>query len=375
MDLKDFLSEYPNLEILNSSQQNEELISFMDKSPMRLGGIELLYDRRPLFNRLLQCQGGKFFTLIGRSTKHQVMGLFSLSVTKKIIHGEKINCAYIGDFRTDGSRQAAHLWRKEYARLIEIIKKDKSINCPQYFLTAVLKKNVEALRSLASNKPRYGFYYHLLTEMNMINVFGQFFWQSSSPLKVTVAKAEDLAELKNFLNEKEKLKNFGSIMDDSEDDVWTYREKNWEQFHINQFLIIKNDQGKIKACTLPWDPAFAKRMKVVKAPSWMRWIFKVLGLFGLKIPAVGSYLQTIYLTHLNWDESLNFVQVISAFIQAANEKFPTAHMISFADDKDMAKDLSGFILQKVPVQLFEVSTEPYSKLDPIKKISFEMGLV
>lgn len=375
MDLKDFLSEYPNLEILNSSQQNDELLSFMEKSPMRIGGIELLYDRRPIFNRLLQCQCGIYFTLIARGTKKQVMGLFSLSVTKKFIHGEKINCAYIGDFRTDGSRQAAHLWRKEYARLIEILKKDESIYCPQYFLTAVLKKNVEALRSLASNKPRYGFYYHLLTEMDMINVFGHFFWQSSSSLKVEEAKSENLSELKKFMNEKEKLKNFGSIMDSSVDDIWLYREQNWEQFHINQFLIIKNDQGEIKACTLPWDPSFAKRMKVVKAPKWMTWIFKILGLIGFKIPSVGNYLQTIYLTHLNCDESLNSAQVVSSFIQVTQKKFPRAHMISFADDKNMAKDLSGFILQKVPVQLFEVSTEPYSKLDPIKKISFEMGLV
>ena len=140
MDLKDFLSEYPNLEILNSSQQNDELLSFMEKSPMRIGGIELLYDRRPIFNRLLQCQCGIYFTLIARGTKKQVMGLFSLSVTKKFIHGEKINCAYIGDFRTDGSRQAAHLWRKEYARLIEILKKDGYKNLK----SIVTKENIES---------------------------------------------------------------------------------------------------------------------------------------------------------------------------------------------------------------------------------------
>ncbi len=373
MDLKPYFTSNTEISFFNPDKDNQDVLKFMDLIPMRMGGIELLYDRRPSFQRLLQCQSSNYMTILA-SHKQKTAGLFSLSSQKKWINGEKISCGYIGDFRTDGSKDVAKLWRKNYGELLKAISSNDDLGKPQYFLTAILKKNVEAVRSLASPKKNFGFHYELLEEVDMVNVYGMLPWYQSSKLSVVNAAAGDFGNLKKFLNICEKRKLFGSIFDESDDDCWRSRSLTWDNFSLGNFLLIKNSSGQILACTLPWNPGFAKRMIVKKAPFVVRKTFALLRRLGMKMPDVGETLETIYLTHLNIHESIDPADAVKAFCERVFKDSKMVHMVSFPDNKQFSSGIKGWIKQRFTVLLFSVSADG-KKMSNGSPVSFEMGLV
>ena len=141
MDLKPYFTSNVELSFFNTEKDNQDIVNFMDLTPMRISGIELLYDRRPSFQKLLRCQSSTYMTIIAWLNK-KTAGLFSLSSQKKWINGKKVSCGYIGDFRTDGSKEVAKFWRKNYGELLKVISSDIELGRPQYYLTAILKKAV-----------------------------------------------------------------------------------------------------------------------------------------------------------------------------------------------------------------------------------------
>lgn len=374
MDLKSYLSQQKEIHVFDVTSDNQDVLSLLGAAPMHIGGIDLLYDRKPDFSKLLECQSPLYKTFLGRRGE-KINGFFSMSFQKKWIQGQKVSCAYIGDFRTDNSRSVARLWRQSYGEILKLVQQDNECGKPQYFLTGILKKNVEALRNLTSSKRDLGFYYEPLVELEMVNVYGRMPWCRRSRLIAERATRQDLETLKSFLNAAEQRKNFGTIFDNSEDDCWPLREKSWEGFSIENFLVIRNTQRQIVACTLPWNPGFAKRMVVVKAPFLLRKAFQVLRLFGLNMPDVGDSLNTIYLTHLNFNNALDQGQVVKAFVEEVFNSNKTVHMVSFVDECRFSKKIIGWIQQRFSVQLFSVSVNRTKKMVSHDKISFEMGLV
>lgn len=362
--------------MLKDQNQNDQVLELMSKSPMRLGGIDLIYDRSPHFQGLLTAQGENFLTLLSLDKFQKVSGCFSLSTSVKYIHGKKISCAYIGDFRTNGDRSVAKLWRTEYKRILEIFKNEESLRRPQYFLTAVLKKNKEALRSLTGSRKDYGFYYHQLKELDMVNILGKMPWKKKTSLTVETISEAEIPALMKFLDNKEKNKNFGSVFDESDDNCWNHRKTNWQGAQFRDFLVIKDSQGLILASCLLWNPSSLKRMSVSKVSQGLQIVLKFLNFLGLNFPTVGKSLNTIYMTHLNWQIDLNSKDIIESFILEAMKRFPKSHMISFADCEKVASRLDGFIKQTTTVVLYEVSNQRASSLNANNKaVAFEMSLV
>lgn len=434
MDLKTYFKSQSEIELFESqfgphqeehrknNNDNADVLSFMKKSPMRLGGIDLLYDRSPDFQELLKCQAPQYFTFLSRNSEKKIKGFFSISVAQKWIHGQKVFCGYIGDFRTDLSRASAKTWRRVYAEILKAVQNDSSLNKPQYFLTAILKKNTQALKSLTSTK-KMGFKYHFLQDINMINVYGAIPWfrqnAKNKTYRIQNATESDLIPLKKFMNQCEKNKLFGTIFDESCTEncndsghltcknTWAYRQLVWPHFCIENFLLIKNESGEIQACTLPWNPSFAKKMKVLRAPMALQIFFKVLSFLGFDMPSVGQNLETIYLTHLNINSDLKLnmnlnisessvekKRVISAFVEHVLKTHKFIHMVSFPDfDQTFSKSMKGFIFQRIGVSLFSVSVSASASVDSLQEseqslekkyedllvsgqnVSFEMGLV
>lgn len=341
---------------------------------MRIGGIELLYDRSPDYQALLRSQGPAQLTILAEENK-ELLFVYSFSAGKKWIHGKLESCAYIGDFRTNRSRKAATVWRKYYAEFLRVMKSDPEYGGPKYVLTAILKKNAEALRNLVTSKKNLGFRYDFLTEMDMVNVYGQLPWAKLSSIITLPATAADRDALLNFLIKCEKNKLFGANFEGTASD-WDVREKQWHGFALENFLIQKDISGEIVACTLPWDPGFAKRMTVTKAPSLLILFFKLLKWVGFSMPGVGESLKTTYMTHLNVDSSQNETDCVRSFLQYILKSGKDRHMISFADERGISNDLKGFIQQKVPVLLYTVALNGEEALTKnSESVSFEMGLV
>ncbi|HWU43554.1 MAG TPA: hypothetical protein VN132_08955 [Bdellovibrio sp.] len=373
MDLDSYLHNHPCLRLFSSSDQ-EAVLNLAGKSPMKVGGIELLYDRSPDYQALLQCQGEKLQTILGEE-EERLRLVYSFSTAKRWIHGKLESCAYIGDFRTDQSRKAAMIWRKYYAEFLSVLKSDSNYDSPKYVLTAILKKNKEAFLNFVGSQKDFGFRYDFLSELNMINVYKQWPWGGRSPIQTQRASKEDELALLNFLNERERDKIFGSNFEVPNND-WNLREKTWPGYFIENFLIQKNVDGKIIACTLPWDPSFAKRMTVTKAPFLMRFIFRALNAVGFSMPTVGESLKTLYMTHLNIDTNIDEALSVQSFLHYLFKHHRKYHMISFADEARLVDRLRGFIYQKVGVMLYTVAlTNETPLLTESKRVGFEMGLV
>ncbi|MGZ3772810.1 MAG: hypothetical protein ACXVCY_07825 [Pseudobdellovibrionaceae bacterium] len=376
MDLKAYLSSHPELSLFNPEADEAKVSQFLEQAPMNLGGMRLIYERSPNFQSLLKCQGPGYVTFMAKA-QEQLLMIGSVSIAKKWIQGRPEVCAYAGDFRTNFSRKAAQIWRKNFAEFISVLKQDPSFSKPKYILTAILKKNADAIRNIAQSKRDLGFHYESLAEIDMVNVFGR--WPWSHPANVATVKAnnEDLTALRKFLSKSEKDKLFGSFFDEaSEDDCWNYRTKNWPGFAIENFLLQKNSTGEIVACTLPWDPGFAKRMTVTQAPFILSWSFRILKFLGLPMPVVGESLRTLYLTHLNISPEVDPIQSLSSFLQFARRQNSAYHMISFADDRKLSNRIQGYVMQKIPVLLYTITLRGESSL--VKNgetVGFEMGLV
>lgn len=378
MDLNSFLSLHPELELFESQKHNSAVLDFMAKAPMNLGSIELFYDRGPDFESLLKVQGAETFTILAPKKEGGIYGFFSMSFGKRLVHGKKESIGYLGDFRTDGSREAALIWRRLYADILKSLRQDAQFGRPELFLTAILKKNQAALQNIAvsgAKSKKLGFRYDFLQEQKMINVLFRLPWGPTC-LQVERAQQSIEKELRSFLAEAESKKIFGYPYDSSNDDTWDFQKNSWPDFKIENFLVIRKG-GKIVACTLPWNPGFAKRMKVQKVSGVLKIVLSLARFFGISLPAVGESIETIYLTHLCIDDAQDQKKLISEFLSFVRSSYPQVHMISFADTKGISKELKGFIFQEMPVNLYRVClAEEELSLDfNSQDVSFEMGLV
>lgn len=378
MDLAQFINAHPELELYQPEKHNYEVLEFMAKSPMRIGGIELLYDRSPRFEALLKVQGGAFFTILAPKQGGGLHGFFSMSVFPRIVDGKIENIGYLSDFRTDGSRVAAKIWRSLYAEILAVVSADAKYGKPKYFLTAILKNNQMAIQNIAvsgAKAKKFGFRYHLLQEQSMVNVYMSLPWRPLAT-RAQWATRDMETKLRAFLDACEREKHLGYSFVGGASDAWQFRKATWPHFEIEKFLVIlKND--KIIACALPWSPSFAKRMLVTKI-SWAVKSLLFLGrLVGVRLPKLGESIETIYLTHLGIQPGEDKNRIISELLGAAKEMYPRAHMISFAAQPGAAKEMKGFILQEVPVNLYAVTTnEDLAPSCPAgQDVSFEMGLV
>lgn len=348
-------------------EDNQAVLAFMEKSAMTVGGLELTYDRSPEFSRLLKYQSPRYYTFIGKNKAREIMGFFSITLANKWFNGEKKACGYIGDFRTDFSREAAKTWRKAYAEILRSLNKDHKLGNPQYFLTAILKKNSVAVRNLVASKKDLGFRYDFLKELDMVNIYGKFPLSSRSSIQVVKAQKSDFNELKEFIDTHERKNQFGTSFDE--------RLQNWPDFQIENFLLVKNSVNKIIACTLPWNPSFAKRMKVTQATLSFQFTLQILRLIGFNLPQLGENLETLYLTHLVFADEQEREKIIPAFIDHLLEMKVNAHMISFPDDIGFSKSWRKYIIQRTAVLLYAVNLSESPIMPEAKNISFEMGLV
>ena len=375
MDLKSYLNQNPYINIYESTHDQADVFHLMETSAMTAGTMDLIYDRTPDFESLLRCQSSLHCTVIGRNPKKNIFALVSFSFSQKWIQGIKNPCAYVGDFRTDFSRYSTLQWRQIYLNLLRSLQNDKNFGSPKYFLTAILKKNLTALRVLVQPKKDLGFYYQQIAEVAMVNVFG-FLWGAPAPkYELQAATHQDEAAIREFLNLQEKEKNFGSVFDQSEADCWNERKKSWPHFSIENFLIIKDSSNKIIACTLPWNPDFAKRMRVQKLSLSLKIVFKFLNFLGVSAPLENENLKIIYLTHLNIAPSISKAEAVYAFLRKVRKLHPEVHMISFSDENGFSKKLKSLIRQSTPVLLFSVSLKSDHKLSKSAKVGFEMSLV
>ncbi|OQW50354.1 MAG: hypothetical protein A4S09_00750 [Proteobacteria bacterium SG_bin7] len=365
MDIKNICLEFPEIAPFSPKDQTDIDVLF-SSSPMRLAGLNLVYERSPDFMALLRAQGGEQVSLVGRHNS-QLFGLASFSFSKRFIGGKVQNVGYLGDMRIQPSKLSTRLWRDAYPKLL------RSGN--SYFYTAILSQNELAKRSLVKQKRDSGFRYDFLKKVRMINLLMKKPWaRVRSNFFVRNAQDADQKSVKEFLDNFNRKLHLGYCFKEFE---WDHRKSNWPNWCFEDFLIIERNNN-ILAVTLPWAPTTIKRMKINHCPSTLRVTNLFSKLLGAKSLVVGESLSTLYLTHFAWDSSIKCHEAADAFITylSSSGVFKRHNFVSYAEQDLSEPPAKSFFSFSLDVDLYSVRLTDQSVRQPIDSlIGFEMATV
>lgn len=376
MDLVDLLQRQDRIIPYEKSQHEEAIFNLLDSKPMKLPGMDLIYDRRPNFEDLLSIQAQNIQSFVGVKSK-QLLGFFSISWGSRYYNGEEKIVSYIGDFRTQHPRQAATLWRQFYPAFISKTRQQGI----DYHLTAILKDNKIAIKNLVESGKDLGFHYNFIKTTHMINILGKIpFLGTAKTINILNATVDDEAALIEFLDKENKNKIFGFCFKHSE---WNFRKMKWPSFELKNFKLVKSTEGKIIAVCLPWSPSVYKRMIAKNVGFFMKSFLLLLRLFKVNVPQENKAIETLYLTHLTFASDLSRDQkakILYSFVMDMfRQKILTFHMISYADEEQLAKShvMKCFFQQDTPVNFYVVRANDQMELKfpEDSQLGFEMALV
>jgi hypothetical protein len=376
LSLRENIKLIAPLRFLQNSDQ-EELFRIFEASPMKLPGLNLIYDRSPDLTTLLKCQAPQHETIIGE-IDNLILGLASLSWGPRYVFGEKQSISYLGDLRTVRDHRAGLIWKGFFPLFLDGVKASGI----QHVLTGILADNAFAIKSLTKRKENE-FQYHYLQQLSMVNVLGQKPFHSRSKVhkvQKTPSVSTHAQRLVSFIDQREKGKLFGQCLLDGE---WQRRLDVWPDFKLSHIYSIENTKG-IRAICIPWSVNKAKRMKAQNIRWWFSLSLNWLKIFGIKIPKVNEALEVAYLTHLHFAKDTSIeerAELLDALIQEVKKEpwIRKASFISFADGQGIHKEnkFKKYATQSTPVNLYLVTkkdeTIPSNLLN--QDISFEMALV
>ena len=384
MKLQDIISKYPNLR-LATQEDNQLILNFFETTAMKGKGLQLSYQRSPDFFKFLKCQSEKYFVIIGENDQKQICGLGTLVIRPGMIQGKKTNVGYLGDLRIKPDKKVAIQYRKFYGDFITHASQIEDFYGCQFFLTAILEKNKEAIRSLVENT-KNPFQYIPYSSYKMINIHSsmQFFkTKTEIGLEVGFAKPEELDEIKLFLFEENKKRAYGFIYTDSNYDELNYRLDNWDGLNLSDFVCVKHLGRIVSLCSL-WSPASSKKIIVEYMPWYLRCYFFIQSIMK-SVPKVGAELKVLYMNNLSFKEELTkdqmhiYMNMMVDFI-LSSKKFNGYHSLAYSDfeENSLLEGLKNKMYVATELRLYivkprelEFQVESVGKKPP----GFEMSLV
>lgn len=384
MDLETFIESHSQISEFDESRQTRhaQILNLIAK-PMKLFGLNLVYDRSPLFNALLKAQGLKFKTIISLKNSN-ITGLFSVSTAPRLLKRAPVVVGYLGDFRIENDRRIASFWRNNYSSTLDLFSESRQLDNPNVFLTAILNDNRLAKKSLVGNSKRQSnFKYHYLRSVEMINILSKpLFNTNKLNIKIRRAAAGEENRVRDFIIKCETEKTLGFDFETNNFELWQQRKTNFPDFDLTNFLIAENTNGDLLAVTLPSSPSRIKRM-IIKDLSWaLKMFINTLKVFGVNAPKENQELKTLYLTHLNIARAIDSKAVLTQFLNFLHNDSvsKTYHMISFANWSN--QKWGEYLRYSITVNLYEVTSFSKSPkiLQPQGNLStqafgFEMALV
>jgi hypothetical protein len=343
-------------------------------SPMKLPGLDLIYDRSPDFQNLLKCQSPHFETYVAYAGG-ELLGHASISWKPRRVNGEKKGVAYLGDLRMRKRRESARVWRDFYQVILSDEFRNK--NGIDYYMTAVLADNKIAIKNLTQSRHNR-FRYHLMGQQTMVNILGR------KPFSVFKDQGHEVSdwvgEINSYNWSQFEEKEFSYLWKEDEDQ---YRSKNWIQYSSQKWMKVNDQNEKVILITHPWSPSFCKRMTLNNLDWKMGLFLNMARALGLPSFRNGSHLETLYLTGLHFSRLTNRSQRASAlahFIREELNKSDRPHMISFADTEGLNREpqmQKNFLMNKTEDLLFQVTRvdEAPLLLKSSLPIEFEMALV
>lgn len=360
-----------NVRLMTRDDQ-AEIFHLARISPMKLPGLELVYDRSPDFQKLLNCQGPQFETYVAH-VQEELIGLASVSWKQRFENEKSLVVGYLCDLRMKKRRESARVWRDFYEVILsDEYKRQRGIN---YYITAVLADNQQAIKNLTQSKNNR-FKYHFLERQTMVNVLGLKPWHQRQNLSTKKLPARHLPT--NWILENSESKHLRYPWQQGEKD---YRETNWPEWSKSSVLSVLDVYQDTVALCVPWSPSACKRM-IIQNLNWKMKIFlRSLEFFGFPKLEEGEAIDSTYLTTLNFKKGTNLKQktwATGSLIREILKSNERPHMVSFSDVWGVHKESefrSQFFVQTSEVLLFQVTRLDEKALDFDRKIPFEFEMV
>lgn len=368
MKISSILKNYPDV-FIATNEDNEDLLSFFQNTPMEGKGLILNYLRSPNFFTFLHCQSNEHLVFILK-INGTIEGVATIVIKSCYIHGKITRIGYLGDLRVIKSKNNSVLWRSLYNEIINNSKEIEEIKT-EYFLTAVIDSNAKAQKALVKKREN-SFIYHHLTAYKMVNIYFRKPWHTKNRnYVIRRATPQDQSLLLNFWLKHESLKPFG------QPELVDHALKNWKNFSIEDFVLVFSQDQLVGMCGL-WSPSYCKKITIEKFPLILKIISILLRLRRKSFPLEGQELRPLYLTHLNFEQPSILKDLLDYIYELPiTQKF---HILSYCHFPfyDQYKIDDAFICQKMDMSLFQVidGRHPEIKItDKNHPPGFEMSLV
>jgi hypothetical protein len=384
MRLVDFVAQYPTARLATSAD-NDRILEFFERTPMRTSAFEVQYRRRPDFFQLLRYQSDRFFVIVSEDRAGAIRSVGTVSLRPGWMNGRPTTIGYLGDLRIAFDRGLVRAWRRFFTDLLTRARDIEELaDCTAWF-TAVLDGNRAALAALRSQGREQRQPTLLpIGPFTMRNILARLplgrrpagRWQARR------ACAADREALIAFFEHENQRAPFGFR------DELVRRMGCWDGLSIDDFVLAADEAGLV-ACVAPWSPSAAKQTVVSRVPAALR----ILGLGAralptrpLRVPEPGETLRAPCLTHLTFASRLTADErpdVFRGMLDLLFDRWRDAnwHCVSLCDFHawNLGRALGGFVQQTVPITVYTV-VSPAQALEPNTTTAavppaFEMALV
>lgn len=355
-----------------SSDLDRRLASFYAAHLTEAGDVTLGESRGGSFSRLLRLRSEKSFILRAES-EGAIKGVASVCVRPGYISGERRMVAYLGDLRIEFERDLLRGWRGIYGELLAALREWPTSEGVAGCLTAVVSSNERAIRALIEPHRLSPYRYQPLADIRVVNILaaaplgGLWRWSrtgNADEWRVVSGGAGDLDRIIAFLDAQHRRRQFGECFAVE----LPRRLRAWPEFSLERFLIIEDQQGRIRGTVAPWAPGEAKRWFVESLPTGLRWLRKTLGRLprtpmyrAPRLAREGESVEALFLTHLELDFNAPRGQreiwleclIRAAMDRHADEKWNSLTFVDYESDS-LQGALRGLYCHSVKASLFSV---------------------
>jgi hypothetical protein len=383
MRLADLVAQYPTAR-LATDVDNDRILEFFERTPMRTSAFEVQYRRRPDFFQLLRYQSDRFFVIVSEDRAGAIRSVGTVSLRPGWMNGRPTTIGYLGDLRIAFDRDLARAWRRFFTELVTRARDiDELADCTVWF-TAVLDGNHAALAALRSQAQRPQPALVPIGPFTMRNLLMRLPFRRSAAdrWQVRQACAADREALIAFFEDENQRAPFGFR------DELVRRMACWDGLSIDDFILAEDNAGLV-ACVAPWSPSAAKQTVVSRVPTALRLLglgARALPTRPLRVPEPGETLRAPCLTHLTFASRLTADErprVFRSMLDLVFDRWRHTnwHCVSLCDfhSWNLGRALGGFVQQTVPITVYTVLS-PAQALEPntiaaAMPPAFEMALV
>lgn len=371
MRLSEIVARYPRVRMATPAD-NEEILRLFHAVEMETPGLRIRYERGPDFFAFLTRQAEEAFVALFLNDDDSIGGVATFCLRRNYVEGTVRYAAYLSDLRISPkiNKAARVQWRYFYRDVLQSSHETEDFRHCSYFYSAILDQNSDALRAFTRNKSEI--IYTEFAKYRTVSLLGRLPFaallgpRAPRGLRVERAAAGDLPALRAFLARQNEARPLGEYFaqDAGAADELARRFSTWDGLRPESFFLAKDASGAIVGTLAPWGEEDRSRKLVVdRLPAKLKFLTKILPLFGGRALTDVGELKVLYLTHFEVASGLAEAErrgIFRALIdvlyrEGYGRRF---HALSFFEflsrPYSAAGGLRGYLFETVPATLYRV---------------------